>query len=471
VDSVPGVLGVVPLGVEVLDGLALLLDPGVILEVVDAVTGLVGQLEHVVGLEAEHMQRMILGGFNRGVGAVHVVEFRNAGLVHDSRVGQDGADDIVLGQLIILGHLDAAQDVGDAGNAHPGQLLNELIGEAEGFLQVLLAVGGVEQAEQSLAVLVVDVDDHVGVSHIVDPGDVLVADAFDAVAAEAVLKDGRALERFADGELQARIAFLEQIARGHRAGGAGGEAGASQNLAGLLDGFEQLCQSVAGDIVVPQGVAHLGELVEDHHAGILLEFPGLVEDFLDVGLAARRGNDLAGDGLEPVETFLGHILRQDCDGVAGQQLGVKGTAAAVVAGGGPYSVMIGGIELAGHETRSQAAEGSADLMAASGEPLASHGKDAAGHTGEAGRDLNIVGNLLEQTACFLGFVVPGNPEQVDGINIPKSGMRQLGLDLLGDQLRVLHLRKSRNDDVVFLCLLNVVLKASLVDAEVDFTHG
>ena len=45
----------------------------------------------------------------------------------------------------------------------------------------------VEKAQQTLGILVVDGDGHVSVLHVVDPGDVLVADALNAVAAEACL--------------------------------------------------------------------------------------------------------------------------------------------------------------------------------------------------------------------------------------------------------------------------------------------
>ena len=416
------------------------------------------------------MQVVIQLGSLCGVCAVHLVQLFDTGFVHDGGVGQDGDDNVVLGQLIELGKLDAAKNVCDAGNAHPGELFDLLVRQAEG-LEVLLAFLAVEQAEQSLGIFVVNIDDHVGVLDIVDPGDVLVADAFDAVAAEAVIQDGRALQRFADSQLHARIALLEEVTRRHRAGGAGGEAGASQSLARLLHVLKQVGQGVAGDIVVPQGVAHLGELVEDHHAGILLELPGLVEDLLDVGLAARGGDDLAGDGLQPVKAFLGHILRQNGDGVAGQQLGVERAAAAVVAGGGPYSVMIGGVELAGHKTRSQAAEGSADLMAAGREPLAGHGQNAARNAGNGGRDLNIVRGLLIQAAGFLGLVVPADAEQVDGVNVPQAGVRQLFLDLLGDQIGVLHLGNGRDDDVVFLGLLDVMQQAFFVDGQIDLAHS
>ena len=58
-DGVPGVLGVVPLGVQVFDAHALLLDPGVILQVVDSLALRIGQLQHTVGLEVQHMQVVI----------------------------------------------------------------------------------------------------------------------------------------------------------------------------------------------------------------------------------------------------------------------------------------------------------------------------------------------------------------------------------------------------------------------------
>ena len=263
------------------------------------------------------------------------------------------------------------------------------------------------------------------------------------------------------------IALLQQIAGGHGAGGAGGKAGAGKALAGLLDGLEQVGQRVAGDVVVPQGVAHLGELVEDHHGGILLQLPRLVEDLLDVGLAAGGGDDLTGDGLQPVKALLGHILGQNGHGLAGQQLGVERAAAAVVAGGGPHGLVPVHVELAGHQTGGQAAEGGAHLMAAGGEPLAGHGHDAAGYAGQLAGDLHIVGDLLEQAAALLGLVVPGNTEQVDGIHVPQAGMAQLGLDLLGDQVGVLHLRDGGDDDVVLLGLLDIMLQANLVDGQID----
>ena len=470
VNGVPGALGVVPERVEVLDVAGLLLDPGVILEVVDALAVGVGQLHQVVGLEAEHVEVVVELGFLDVVRAVHLVELLDAGLIHRGGVGQNRADDIVLGQLIILRHLDAAKDIRDAGDAEPGQLLDQLVGELELFLEVLLAFLGVEQAQQALAVLIVDGDGHVGVLHVVDPGNVLVADALDAVAAEAVLENGGALQRLAHAELEAGIALLEQVARAHGAGGAGGEAGAGKVLSGLLDGFKEVREGVARDVVVPEGIAHLLELVEDHHAGILLELPGLVEDLLDVGLAAGRSDDLTSDLAQPVEALLAHLGGENGDGVNGEQLGVERAAAAVVARGGPNGVVIVGVELAGDQTRSEAAEGSADLVAAGGEPLARHGDDAAGYARKLAGDLYIVGDLLKEAAGLLGLVLPGDAEEVEGVDVPQTHVLQLGLDLLGNGLGMLHLRDGGDDDVVFLGLLDVMLQSDLVDAQIDFTH-
>ena len=134
-------------------------------------------------------------------------------------------------------------------------------------------------------------------------------------------------------------------------------------------------------------------------------------------------------------------------------------------------MMIGGVELTGHQTRSQAAEGCADLMAAGGEPFAGHRQNAAGNAGNGRGDLHVVGGLLIQTAGFLGLVVPVDAEQVDGVHVPQTGLGKLCLDRLRDQVRVLHLRDGRDDDVIFLCLLDIVLKAFLVDAQIDLTHS
>ena len=58
---------------------------------------------------------------------------------------------------------------------------------------------GVEQHVELVGGAIADADDDVGVHHVVDQRDVLVADALDVVLAEAVLQHRRALERL-DGD-------------------------------------------------------------------------------------------------------------------------------------------------------------------------------------------------------------------------------------------------------------------------------
>ncbi|MPN49749.1 hypothetical protein SDC9_197371 [bioreactor metagenome] len=149
----------------------------------------------------------------------------------------------------------------------------------------------------------------------------LVADALDAVSAEAVVQDGGALKRLAHGQLHAGVDLLEVVAAADGTRRAGGKAGARQPVARALDGLEGLGNGRAGDLIVPEVVAHLLELIEDHHVvpgGAQL--PGLVKDFLHVGLAAGGGDHLAGDLAEPLEPLPAHLGGQNGHGVHRQQL-------------------------------------------------------------------------------------------------------------------------------------------------------
>ena len=125
----------------------------------------------------------------------------------------------------------------------------------------------------------------------------------------------RALKRLAHAELHAGIALLQKVTRRHRTGGTGGEARAGKLLPRLLDRLKEVGKSIAGDIVVPQRVAHLFKLVEDHHARILLELPRLIKDLLDVTFAARRRDDLTGDLAEPLKALLAHLCGENGNGV------------------------------------------------------------------------------------------------------------------------------------------------------------
>ena len=85
---------------------------------------------------------------------------------------------------------------------------------------------------------------------------------------------------------------------------------------------------------MPQVVLELLELVEDDDVctALGIQLMALVEDFLDVGLAARGCDDFSCDCLELLESLLRHFGRKDCYALAAQKSAVVCSAAAVVAG-------------------------------------------------------------------------------------------------------------------------------------------
>ena len=128
--------------------------------------------------------------------------------------------------------------------------------------------------------------------------------------------------------------------------------------------------------------------------------------------------------------------------------------------------MGGRIKLACDQPRHEAAEGRADLVAACGEILAHHQQDLCLHAGQLGRQDDIV-RLSEESARFLRFVLPGDAEEVQRIHFPQAHMLQLLADFLRDGLRILHLRNGRNDDILFLCPLDVIGSSLFVDRQVN----
>ena len=218
---------------------------------------------------------------------------------------------------------------------------------------------------------------------------------------------------------------------------------------------------------MPQVVAHLLKLVEDHAVGLLPQLVGLVEDLLDVGLAAGGGDHLSGDLGEPLEPLPAHARREDGHRPDPQQLGVERAAPAVVAGRGPHRPVIPGVELSGDQPGSQTAEGGPHLVAAGGEPLAHQGDDAGGHAGEGWGQLDVVGYGAVQSAGLHGLVLPGDAEEIQGVHIPQAHAPQAGPDGLRYRLRVLHVLEGGDDDAALPGLLDVAVQCLAVDGQVD----
>ena len=201
---------------------------------------------------------------------------------------------------------------------------------------------------------------------------------------------------------------------------------------------------------MPQVVAQLIELIEDDRLGARrADLGDLVVDLLDVALRAGCGDDLARYGPEPVESLLAHPLGEDGDGLAAQELGVVGSSAAIISGGGPYGLVARRVELPRHEARDEAAETRPHLMGPRGEPLAAESKNPCPNPGYLTRDLEVI-DLAVEPAALLGLILPGDSEEVCGIDVPKPGLFQFFLDAGGSvPLGIPHLLERRDQDITF----------------------
>ena len=178
----------------------------------------IAELDHVVCLLTENMDMVVERCLLVRVLAVLILKLLDSRLIHLSGVCHDRADDIVLCQLIVFSHLDGAEHICNTGNAEVAKKIYKCRIHALLF-QIIAADRLVEEAEELLGIFIIDVDDQVCILYIVDPRNMLVADALDAVRAEAVVEQGRALESFADTDLGCRIQILDAVAGCHRSGG------------------------------------------------------------------------------------------------------------------------------------------------------------------------------------------------------------------------------------------------------------
>ena len=74
--------------------------------------------------------------------------------------------------------------------------LQDILRHTFAFMQVAQTFVGVEQHVEFVSGAIRNVDDQVGIHHVVDERNVFVADALDVVLAVTVLEHGRALQRF-----------------------------------------------------------------------------------------------------------------------------------------------------------------------------------------------------------------------------------------------------------------------------------
>ena len=200
-------VAVVPKGLEIGEFHLLLLDPGVVLEVVDRPAVGVGKFLVMVSALAEEAALQVARGPQRRVGAALGGEFGQARAVEVDGVGGDGQDDVVAAEVEVPSRLDRGDQVADAERCPAGAELSMSRRRTRpASTRVAWPAGSLNSRSNAQALLVVNRGDHVGVAHVVNPGHVLVADALDAVPAEAVHAERRALQRLGGDDLQRRDA-------------------------------------------------------------------------------------------------------------------------------------------------------------------------------------------------------------------------------------------------------------------------
>src|SRR3990172_8121318 len=106
--------------VELLDRLALLLDPGVVLQVVPLAAHVGRAVLHPIralAVEDRNHAGVRLAFVHAAVGAGHVPHRRAVAI---DGIGADGDDDVIGAEVEVLGSLDRAQHVAHAGDAEDG---------------------------------------------------------------------------------------------------------------------------------------------------------------------------------------------------------------------------------------------------------------------------------------------------------------------------------------------------------------
>ncbi len=178
----------------------------------------------------------------------------------------------------------------------------------------------------------------------------------------------------------------------------------------------------ARHVVMPNGVAELLELVEDHAVGPrAADFPALVVNLFDVRFAARRGNHLGADLLQPLEPLAAHFFGQNGDGRAAHESRIERAAAAEVAGAGPNGFVLRGIELAAHQFRNEAAKRGADFVRTGRKEFADQADDPGIDAGQHGRELDPIA-VVVKTALLDRLVFPRDAKQICRVNVPQTDM-------------------------------------------------
>ena len=304
-----------------------------------------------------------------------------------------------------------------------------------------------QELQALLALYVVDAGDGVHLEDVVDPRDVLVADALDVVAAVAVPVEGRALYGFdADRPGVVELVF-DALTRSYRAGRTHRRREARD--AAVADALRRqlrrdLDARVARAVVVEAVVPELLELVHDPILRVLPQFVRRVVDLLDVALAPRGLHVARAVSPDLVEPLLAHELGKKYQRVESHPRPDVRPSDAVVTGRGPDERVHAGLDVTFELVLHAYGIRGADLVAPRGEVLAVEDDDVGIDAGQFFRQHNVVDAAV--------YVPPRDVVEVDWIKLVLFRCAQCALPDLGLDLgRMQHLLERGPEHELFRC--------------------
>ena len=154
-------------------------------------------------------------------------------VVESRAIGRDRHDDVVRAIIKMLGELDRGDDVRQPGNADIVELADQFRIDLPPPAEVTAAAFAAEQQVERVAGGIRHADNDIGIHHVVDQRDMLVADPLDVVLAMAVVEHGRAFDRLDRSNLAA-VQRLEAIAGAERSRRPAGTNEGSQPIVLML---------------------------------------------------------------------------------------------------------------------------------------------------------------------------------------------------------------------------------------------
>ena len=106
---------VIPLRHDLLVGLALLLHPGEVLQVVHTALVSVAQLKQVVRCQTQYVALVRHGRITVGIIAEFSMHLLQAALIQLHRIREDRQDDVLWTEFVVLGELNRHGQIGNAG--------------------------------------------------------------------------------------------------------------------------------------------------------------------------------------------------------------------------------------------------------------------------------------------------------------------------------------------------------------------